>query len=744
MDNLNHRPRAFPSWQVKPAIGTSALGYFAQLAAEQEHSSARVYATEVEMNGRSPDMAEMLGELLRLPIAETYKESLRKWTPLYSEGLWRLAGETFSRNDISYLNRRFCRGCLAEGRYHRVWWDIVSFRVCPFHGVAIEDHDREGRPVRWWRPSFDISPSGEQLAIRKDRCEDSQSFEWYLLQRLGFVDGAPRPLLDDAPFHEVIDVCNELGRLLANPWRGRSPSILPEHTRRGFEALRGTDADLELEVRNWLVEMVPLDKRKRGISNGYGWFTREGDKAYVRSSLWPAVDMALRRAFAQEGRIGRQAAGVADLPHREITIKEAAVHFEIDVRGLRELARQLGVLPATFSYEERAFLTHDKVATLASVVNDMIPVKSAAVVLGCAQHVVREIVASGTLRGFQRTGLYGHAGHGLALLKSEVEALKAKAENVAVSGKRGLTHDLAYVVRITAETSFGIIAEVLDGRREIVSRDRRRRGFASWRFPAVIGTKTFRRQARDGQIRAAEAAVRSGLPIDAITALSKAGVIATLFANGRSLLDEKSFLDFNQRYVDARLYEDRLGCKPLDLGATLTRMGIARCFADVPFRWDSLHLVERAAIEKALDVREVSPATDPLWELFKEQVSMQCPSFVLPEQLPEKSFRSHLATRTTYVVIERVDAGFVVGKAFSEKSPREWRVFSMNSGAIVSGMGGFKWTRDAIGGREASCRVSKPEDVGIAVSGMTVLYDHFKNPRKFAKAGTGSSRDDVR
>jgi hypothetical protein len=314
-----------------------------------------------------------------------------------------------------------------------------------------------------------------------------------------------------------------------------------------------------------------------------------------------------------------------------------------------------------------------------------------------------------------------------------VTALQARAEDVVVSGEPGITHDLMYVARIGTATSSEIIAEVLDGSRQIVSRDGRRRGFASWRFSSVIGKKTYRRQAVAGQIRAAEAAVQSGLSIEVVTALVQAGVIETLHANGRTLLDEKSFRAFDERYVDARLYVDRIGCAALDLEATLLKMKIPRCFPGVRFRQANVNLVERAVIDKALELAPGTSEVNPLWELFKEEVRRQCPSFVLPDQLPGKPIKAHLSTRTTYVMIERVEDGFVVSKTFSRKSPREWDMFSENSDRIVSGMSGFKWAEGARGGREASSSVMGSEEVAMAVSGMVVLYDHFKNPKKFAK-----------
>ncbi|ASP68635.1 TniQ family protein [Sinorhizobium meliloti] len=397
----------FTSWRSKPGLGDPAHGYFARLVAEGQHVSARVYANELEINGRNIVMQELLDELLKLPLSEEYKESLIRWTPILDDGFQRLAGETLRKRQMSFYNRRFCRACLAESAHHRVWWDIVDFHICPFHAEPIDDRSAAGDQIKWWFPSFETDPDGEPLGRPASLLLEPADFEWYVLSRFGCVESYARPLLDGAPLHEVIDVCGAVGRLLANPWMRSAPAIGREDCRTGFLALSGSLSDLETSFVMWLESNVVQQVRNRGIYNGYGWFMPRGERNFLEAALWPDIDVAVRRAFAKTGRIGRQSAGVDQLPHREITIKEAAAAIGVDVRGLRSISQQAGITVRSSDPAMRAFLTDDQVVRLHAMAKDMINVKKAATRLGCSQACVRDFVSMGVINGFSRTRIFG-------------------------------------------------------------------------------------------------------------------------------------------------------------------------------------------------------------------------------------------------------------------------------------------------------------------------------------------------
>ncbi|RWY70045.1 TniQ family protein [Rhizobium sp. WSM1325] len=250
-------------------------------------ASARVYANEMEINGRNIVMQELLDELLRLPLAEEHKESLIRWTPIWNGTFHRLAGETLRKRQLSFINRRFCRGCLGEAAYHRVWWDIVEFNVCPFHAEPLEDKTIKGDTIKWWYPSFQTAPDGDVLRRHIPQLHEPDDFEWYLVSRFGCVECYERPLLDPAPLHEVIDLCGAVGRILANPWARVAPEPGREDCRVGFHALSGSLEDLERAFVTWLETNVPEKERRRGILHGYGWFQRRGDSNFLEAALWP-------------------------------------------------------------------------------------------------------------------------------------------------------------------------------------------------------------------------------------------------------------------------------------------------------------------------------------------------------------------------------------------------------------------------------------------------------------------------
>jgi len=53
MSSVGRRARVpFSSWRAKPSLGEPAHGYFSQLVGESRHVSSRVYANEMDINGR--------------------------------------------------------------------------------------------------------------------------------------------------------------------------------------------------------------------------------------------------------------------------------------------------------------------------------------------------------------------------------------------------------------------------------------------------------------------------------------------------------------------------------------------------------------------------------------------------------------------------------------------------------------------------------------------------------------------
>lgn len=715
----------FASWQTKNGTGEPAQDYFARLVGEGYQSSARVHANEMELNGRNIVLKEILNELLLLPLPEDRKQSLVRWTPIWNGNFHCLAGETLRKRQVSFYNRRFCRACLAEGPYHRSWWDIVDFQICPLHSVPIEQETSAGDRIKWWFPSFESAPDGEYLPRPQPRAEELDGFEWYVLSRLGVVASAECPVLDSAPLHEVIDACAMVGRLVSNPWTTKTPRAAPGHCRRGFETLRGSATDVEAAFVHWLKEHVSQDERNRGVKNAYGWFRR--------AALWSDVDIASRRAFASVGRIGRQNLKI-ELPHQEFTIKEAAGEFGADVRGLRRLAQQAGLVPKDATAASRAFLSRERVDMLHAVARDLISVSEAASRLGCSQQCVRKLAKSGAITAFNNTRLFGAAGHGLALRGSEIDGFAQSIRDVTCTDGSGQVHRIGYLARQIGWTDAQIVEAVLAGKMSVCRIDRRRKGISAWQFEAVVHKKPFRRQVGDREIRRIEAAELMGYQPEVVTILVDANLIMTRKGeDGRVYLDRDSFEAFHRKYVNAKLYLDRLGCREEQLEARLLELGILRRHARLPTR-NKVYIVERKSMERAIGSLAHGSGDPAIWPRFREEMANVCPSFVLPASMGGRDVKAYTATRATYVELLVNGNDLIVRKTFKKSSSREWPVFVANQWQIREEWSVFTWSKKTA--REsvtAEFRIRTDWDVEAAAVALRCLYMHFKNPRKLKK-----------
>lgn len=516
-----------------------------------------------------------------------------------------------------------------------------------------------------------------------------------------------------------------VGRLMSNPWMSTTPRPTPEDCRRGFGALRGSCADVEAAFVRWLEENVSQDVRNQGIEAGFGWFRRK--------ALWPDVDLAARRAFASIGRMGRQGLTVG-LPHAEFTIKEAAAMFGADVRGLRRIAQQAGLVPKDPLAASRAFLSRERMDELHAVVRDLISVKEAGHRLGCSRYCVRELAKRGAITGFNQTRLFGAKGHGLALRGSEVEEFAQRIRDVPCTDGTGQVHRIGYLARQLSSTDAQIVEAVLSGKMSVCRTDRRRKGISAWQFTATDYKKPFRRQVTDNEIRKIEAAELMGYQPEVVTVLVEANLIKTRKGeDGRIYLDRSSFENFHSKFVNAKLYLDHLDCKAGQLKARLQELGIKRRHARLPTR-NLVYIVERKSLERAIGSLAHAGGDPPIWQRFRDELASVCPSFVLPVSTGGRSVKANTATRATYVELLLDGQDLIVRKTFKAAAPREWAVFVAKQWQIREEWSIFTWSKkNARNSVTAEFRIRSEWDVAAAAVALQRLYMHYKNPRKLPK-----------
>ncbi|WFU00706.1 TniQ family protein [Rhizobium sp. CB3171] len=725
------RPLPFSSWEAKPEFGEPANAYFVRLVREQDHVSARVYADDLEINGRNVRPASLLEQVLKLPLAGSYRESLRRWTPVDEPGWVILSGQRVRQSHYSHVRRRFCPACLAEGPWHRAWWDIASFTVCPFHQMPVRSRTMEGHVVKWWWPDFEHAPDGERMAVTSPRDCEKDSFEVYLLQRLGvdIGDTRLRPLLDDVDLGIVVDVCGAVGRLLSNPLSFQAPPKKSTDFRKGYDAVSRDDEHLVARLADWFEANAPASGQLNGLTQSTGWFV-EG-RTHVKGPAWPRLHASLQRAFVKIGHIGRMGLGDRSLAHRGTTLRELSRRTGIHVDGVRAIVAHLGIVRGEADFHW--FLAESDVTRVEAFVGELVSLREAATLLGCGLPVVRELSTLGHLRTFEGTRLFGHKGGGIATRRADVERLSSLAGSATIAPTDGETSGLHKFAEKRGLSQAAVIDRVLKGEISPSTPTDPRRGLMSWRFvdPRKRGWRV--RRDFDGDLSMAEAAVTVGLPRPQIAALIAYGVLKSRTHQTSVVVERQSFEEFHDRYVNARMFQEEIGCSFLGLEQALRKLGIPRELADVVAP-DRLYMVDRRSLERVLGVRtEPGKRMQALWRSLYNEMSGRKTRLALPKRIGTKGAKSVLSNRWTFVRFLVEASGIAIEKTFSTKSAREWAIFAAHRKEIEEDMAVFQWSEE---GDEVHCRflISKARDVAVAADALLAYERYFPLPSGSSKS----------
>ena len=181
----NALARPFSKWNIQLGEGEPAYGYFARLVANEDHTSARVYANEVGLKGRNFVPEELLSAINRLSLSPQMMSDVERWTPIRDGNFYRFGAETARLKHVSFTTRRWCRSCLTEAAHHRIWWDFTCYEVCPKHHEQLVSQTELGEVIRWYWPFFDLGPKGDSLVGGDRQKVDSEpNLESFIEDRL--------------------------------------------------------------------------------------------------------------------------------------------------------------------------------------------------------------------------------------------------------------------------------------------------------------------------------------------------------------------------------------------------------------------------------------------------------------------------------------------------------------------------------------------------------------------------------
>jgi transposase len=431
--------RPFSRW-LEPFPDESAMGFFRRLVANEEHNSAAVYAREIGLDGDHPDPEEILQAVLALPIAEAWKERLRRATPVRRGNRLLLAGEELRPRQLSITARRYCPGCLYEAAYDRAWWDILSITTCPRHNEPLVDRDEHGRPQRWWWPYVGESRWGGSLGRR---CSvvgfPSRSLSSYVLGRLGFSPKVEAPILDRFALHEAIESCKFACSLVCSSWDAADAApadVEPEgDIETGFAMLSGSRAEFVDALRAWIREQVPPHIRERGFDVVFRTanvrrrtYLSRGSSEFFRRAMHKAVAAANRREqkpFTEE-----------DFQVEEFGIIALAGRLGIQQRGVAEIAERVGVMPDRIWAKARVHFSAEETEQIEEFVAGLTTYAEEATILDLPRFQVKPFVDAGLLERIPSMSPRGSRSAGL--IRAQVqELLHATLEPLRVVPRSG-------------------------------------------------------------------------------------------------------------------------------------------------------------------------------------------------------------------------------------------------------------------------------------------------------------------
>ncbi len=684
---------AFSSWSLHPEFGEPAHGYFLRLVANEGQPSAVIYANEIGLNGRVLGPEETIDVLLDLPIPDPKKESLRRFSAA-SDGAWHdLAGQRLRQRQMSFSTRRFCPGCLAQSAHHRAWWDIVSFRTCPDHGVTLHEHDEAGEEIGWWWSEISTDTKGNILARHLPllSAAPQASLEYLILERMADKHAQTRPLLDKVPLYDVIDVCEFLGRWLRNPYAKTAPAERTNDAEFGMQALAYNLDHLIQRLRTWFAEHVSEDLKKAGKLEAMGWahIALKNRIGTSEGSIWDVIQEASNTAFETVGHFGRKAPKEPCSLFAGKALKPLAEELGWDIAGFIKLNRAMGLDPMTGASWE---LTSEQMNVVRNEIQGLLTTAEVDRQLGLSSWEWASLVEDGHLT------FYRPSGTKRLFRAMEVQALVHKVLSAACTTPGTKSVSLRSYARQHKLDVATVLSLLLRGE------------LSSWRDEASDGKLSSLRVIADNRrpvrnrilandaalklISVGEASVLLGVPHVRLKRLMEIGALAE--AGTKNCLSRTDVMAFHEKYANHQIYRHALSCQPHEVLTLLADFKVIPSFTH-----DHINtFVERKLVKEALglsvDPDHPSVASNEMWRSFRTQVAERCPNLAVPETVPPDGSTIRSTNRKLTLDVQLLEGdGF---KLFFEldpnKTPRRWEMFEKNKYTISRLFADLGWRLD--------------------------------------------------
>lgn len=721
--------RPFSRWRVRPFPGEGAFSYFHRLVRDQEDCQPGSYADALGIPGTKIGARHVLDAVLKLPITAEQKTSLERWTPLPLDGHFTLNGIPLHHRIIPMCRQKYCPTCIEQAPFHRAWWDIEGYETCPFHCTPMQKW-RDTRAQGNWPPFYGhevARPSGDQSQENHDR----NSFEAYLLQRVGFLQQSNEsmPLLDPSLLDDVIWYSSTLGRLLRNPRLASRPPSTPQDYQTGFEALRRDRDHLAAAISEWLVANNTPEELAMGSAYSLGWSSAFAQTKWRRmeatSMLGKEIMLAQTIACAKVGTVGFARLGRAEAKIWPISLKSARKSFGVTEHSIEIVARDAGI---RFDPAARHKLVDEtQFQTMSNYVKRMISAEMALAALECTQAQLDRLSWHGFVRRIKFAGQDGMAYH-----RDDVDSILDRISTLPECRGDGIT--LAEAARRRLSWVSAMMAAFLRGEYRC-SRSATGKGFRSLRFPADIPAawaerrgkpqKVGRKQPSDKAMLRTEFMTMAHLDAACVTALASNNHIQVMADDDPRLLRE-SALAFHRRYVNPVPY---LETPNNTWRRHLESLGVPALFSDICTNL----IVERSRFEAAtgLVTLPTNPDAAARWREMRESFAKHAPSFIVPEEPGNlKVVVRTTAIKARFTLHIKGDHFLFERKFLPQGRSREWALYASNPAGVRKALEGFEWSASGKG-HTASFVASSRGDFDRAAIALGRLCDmlRLKQPR---------------
>lgn len=376
-------------------------GFFVRLAACNGSHSTRVFADFLGVNGRNFDLLELLDCCERVPSANI--EALQDATPKISDGLVSINGQRLRLNsDWSIKQPRVCDACLEEASYYRNWWDIKAIHRCPIHDRPLVSGDSKSK-LAWWCPNVGQLSDGRYIkTIQKERCDDHNSIDAYLLGRMGILERQDIPFADDAEMYQVLEASEFLGQLFMFGWNTKAPARFsttsPERHRAlsiGFQALRAGGTGVYGILKDYVAQ-----RRSRAVERGakgiFGWLLYRAGRL-PNSPVAQLIASEIGRIAAEQNTSVLDWRVPKDEQRKRICLQDLARLMNTSSRTLRKVAVVLGLIKVEINRSRTHWLTEQDVQRIRSYLDDLVCREDAKKILSVSEPVFVKLRKQGVV-----------------------------------------------------------------------------------------------------------------------------------------------------------------------------------------------------------------------------------------------------------------------------------------------------------------------------------------------------------